>query len=104
MLLPAQSHITDSYPVEASGWDSSQCFFVEKSELEWNEATGKHLKLSRSLCPGSMIFLRLLQTMSPDRSLSVAYHAQPMGVTPQGQQQFRLNLIQPAGNSNDKSE
>lgn len=104
MLLTAQSHITDTYPVEASGWDSSQSFFVEKSELEWNEVTGKYLRLSRSLCPGSMIFLRLLQPMSPDRSLPVAYHAQPMGITPEGQQQFRLNLIQPIGNSNDKSD
>jgi hypothetical protein len=97
MLLTAQSQITDTYRVEASGWDSTQSFFVEKSELEWNEVTGKHLTLSRSLCPGSMIFLRLLQPISPDRSLPVAYHAQPIGITSGGQQQFRLNLIQPIG-------
>jgi hypothetical protein len=77
---------------------------VEKSELEWNEVTGKHLTLSRSLCPGSMIFLRLLQPISPDRSLPVAYHAQPIGVTPDGQQQFRLNQIQPKSGSKQKSE
>lgn len=97
MLLTSESHMTDTYPVEASGWDSTQSFFVEKSELEWNEVTGKHLILSRSLCPGSMIFLRLLRPMSPDRSLPVAYHAQPMGVTPQGQQQFRLNQVPASG-------
>jgi len=95
MLLAAQRPLTDTYPVEASGWDSAQSFFVEKAELEWNELTGKHVTLSRSLSPGSMIFLRLLQPMSPDRSLPVAYHAQPMGVTPEGQQQFRLNQIEP---------
>jgi hypothetical protein len=104
MLLTAQRPITDSYPVEASGWDSAQTFFVEKSELEWNEVSGKQLTLSRSLCPGSMIFLRLLQSTSPDRSLSVAYHAEPIGVTPEGQQQFRLNQIQPKPGSRDKSE
>jgi hypothetical protein len=95
MLLTAQRPITDTYVVEASGWDSARTFFVEKAELEWNEATGKHLTLTRSLCPGSMIFLRLLQPLSADRSLPVAYHAQPTGVTPEGQQQFRLNQIQP---------
>jgi len=91
----AQDQISDSYPVEASGWDSTQSFFVEKSELEWNEVTGKHLTLSRSLCPGSMIFLRLLQPISQDRSLSVAYQAEHVGVTPDGKQQFRLSQIQP---------
>jgi hypothetical protein len=104
MLLTAQRPITDSYPVEASGWDSAQTFFVEKSELEWNEVSGKQLTLSRSLCPGSMIFLRLLQPISPDRSLPVAYHAEPIGVTPEGQQQFRLNQIQPKPGSRNKSE
>jgi hypothetical protein len=95
MILATQRPFTDTYLVEASGWDSAQSFFVEKSELEWNEVTGKHLTLTRSLCPGSMIFLRLLQTMSPERSLPVAYHAHPTGVTSEGQQQFRLNQIQP---------
>ncbi len=37
MLLTIQDHATDSYPVEASGWDSAQSFFVEKSELKWDE-------------------------------------------------------------------
>ena len=95
MLLIAPRPLTNSYPVEASGWDSNQSFFVEKAELRWNEATGKHLTLARSLCPGSMIFLRLLQPTSPDRSLPVAYRTQHIGVTADGQQQFRLNQIQP---------
>jgi len=70
MLLSVQLPITTIYQVEASGWDSAQSFFVEKSELEWNERTGKCLTLSHSLCPGSMIFLRLLR--SPTRpSMSV---------------------------------
>jgi hypothetical protein len=99
--LTAQHPITDTYLVEASGWDSTHTFFVEKSELEWNEETGKHLTLSRSLAPGSMIFLRLLQPMSPERSLPVAYHAQPIGVSPEGQQQFRLSQIQPNGVSKE---
>jgi hypothetical protein len=104
VLLTAQDPMTDSYPVEVSGWDSTQSFFVEKSELEWNEETGKHVTLTRSLSPGSMIFLRLLLPLSPDRSLPVAYHARPMGVTPEGQQHFLLSQIQPKSGSKDKSE
>ena len=104
MLIAAERPITDTYPVEASGWDCAQSFFVEKAELEWNEETGKHLRLTRSLCPGAMIFLRLLQPMSPDRSLPVAYHAQPIGVTPEGQQQFRLHQIQSNYGSKNGSE
>jgi hypothetical protein len=104
MLLTAQRPFTNSYPVEASGWDSVQSFFVEKCELEWNEDTGKYLTLTHALCQGAMIFLRLLQPTSPDRSLPVAYRAQHIGVTPEGQQQFRLNQIQPNGGSKDSPE
>jgi hypothetical protein len=94
MVISAQRPMTNSYPVEVSGWDSDQSFFVEKSELEWNEETGKYLALRHSLRPGAMIFLRLLQPAFPDRSLPVAYHAQFIGVTPERQQRFRLKQIQ----------
>jgi len=36
MPLTAQDRATDSYPVEAFGWDSAQSFFVEKSKLKRN--------------------------------------------------------------------
>ena len=94
MLVTEQRPMSNSYPVEASGWDIACLFFVEKSELEWKEESGKSLTLSRSLCSGSFIFLRLLQTTSADRSLPVAYRAQHVGVTPDGQQQFRLKQVQ----------
>jgi len=103
MFPTAHDPTTDTYPVEASGWDSAHSFFVEKSELEWNETSGKHLTLSRSLNPGSLIFLRLLQPLSADRTLPVAYHVQPIGITSEGQQQFRLNQIQPCS-ANEKKE
>jgi len=104
MPLSSRNPITNTYPVEASGWGSDQSFFVEKCELEWNEETGKYLTLTRSLSPGSMIFLRLLLPTSPDRSLPVPYRAQPAGFTPEGQQQFRLEQVQPNGGSKDKSK
>ena len=46
MSLSARFPITSLYRVEVSGWDKSQTFFVEKSELEWNEESGKHVTLS----------------------------------------------------------
>ncbi len=93
MLSTAQSPTSSSYPIEASGWDSTQSFFVERSELEWNEETGKCLALTHSLRPGAMIFLRLLQSAAPGRSLPVAYNTQFIGVTANGQQRFRLKPI-----------
>jgi hypothetical protein len=104
MLLTARNPITNNYPVEASGWGSDQSFFVEKCELEWNEGTGKYLTLTRSLNPGAMIFLRLLVPTSADRSLPVPYHTQPVGFTSEGQQQFRLEQVQPNDGSKDKSK
>ena len=101
MLQTVHRPTINTYPVEASGWDRDLAFFVEKSELEWNEATGKHLTLSHSLGVGSMVFLRLLQPNSRDRSLPVAYKVEHAGVTPQGQRQFRLREIRPSASSND---
>ncbi len=102
--LSVRNPITNSYPVEASGWGSDQSFFVEKSELEWNEETGKYLTLTRSLSPGAMIFLRLLMPTSRDRSLPVPYHAQAVGLTAEGQRQFRLEQVQLNGASKDQSK
>jgi hypothetical protein len=102
MSLTTRRPITNSYSVEASGWDRDRTFFVEKSELEWNEETGKFLALTRSLCPGATIFLRLLQATSLDRSVPVACRAEPVGETPEGHQQFRLGPIQPNGGSKDE--
>jgi hypothetical protein len=102
--LSARNPITNTYPVEASGWGSDQSFFVEKCELEWNEETGKYVVLTRSLSPGAMVFLRLLLPSSPDRSLPVPYHAQPVGFTREGRRQFRLEQVQPTGGLREKAK
>ena len=46
MILSARYPITNLYRVEVSGWDKNQTFFVEKSELEWSEESGKQVTLS----------------------------------------------------------
>jgi len=95
MALTACHPLTSSYDVEVSGWDDSHCFFVEKSELFWNEETGKHLALSHQLCPGTMIFVRLLQPTALERTSPVAYEAAPLGATPEGHQVFRVSRVEP---------
>jgi hypothetical protein len=95
MLSTCHQPLMNSYRVEVSGWDSSHAFFVEKSELIWNEESGKRLTLTRSLLPGTMIFVRLLQTTMPVRSISVAYKAEQVTTTPEGHCQFRLHQAEP---------
>ena len=95
MSLSARFPITSLYRVEVSGWDKSQTFFVEKSELEWNEESGKHVTLSSSVPDGSVVFLRLIQPLSADRSQSVPYETEFLSVTPEGHNQFRLHPVSP---------
>lgn len=95
MVVSTTQPAVDIYRVEVSGWDSSQTFFVEKSELEWNEETGKQIKLSRALRKGTMIFVRLLQPTASDRASSVAYWAEYVATTPEGTHQFSLTQVHP---------
>ncbi len=103
MLLSPSRPLSNTYSVEVSGWDDSHSFFVEKSELFWNEETGKHITLARSLSPGAMIFERLLQPTSLDHSSPVAYWTEPVATAAEGRQQFRLNRVEPRGVSTDES-
>jgi len=101
MALTAHDPLASTYSVEVSGWDSTQSFFVERSELSWSEETGKRLSLVHQLCPRTMIFVRLLQPTSSDRAFPVAYQTEPLGTTPEGQQLFRVTRVQPRSTSED---
>jgi hypothetical protein len=101
MALTARQPLTSTYIIEVSGWDDAHCFFVEKSELWWNEETGKRLALSHRLCPGTMIFVRLLQPTAMDRPFPVAYQAEPLGTTPEGQQLFQVARMKPRSAANN---
>jgi len=100
MLLTARHPVVGTYRVEVSGWDSSQSFFVEKTELEWSEESGKQIALSRSLNPATMIFVRLLQPMSSNGSSPVAYKAEYVSSTLENLHQFRLSRAVPRSPSN----
>jgi hypothetical protein len=91
MILFEQCPSKSLYRVEVSGWDANQAFFVEKSELEWNEESGKQVALSHAVPDGAVIFLRLVQPISTSRSQAVAYEAEFVAMTREGQRQFRLH-------------
>jgi hypothetical protein len=91
------------YRVEVSGWDKHQNFFVEKSELEWTEESGKQVALSNKVQDGAVVFLRLLQPTGADRSLPVAYEAEFVSVHPNGQCQFRLHPASPRMDEGSKT-
>jgi hypothetical protein len=93
MSLSARFPISSLYRVEVSGWDKSQTFFVEKSELEWTEESGKQVTLSSAVPDGSVVFLRLIQPLSADRSQPVPYETEFLSVTPEGHNQFRLHPV-----------
>jgi hypothetical protein len=96
MISSVIEPVIDTYRVEVSGWDNSQTFFVEKSELEWDESSGKQLKLKRSLSSGAMIFVRLMEPTAADRSSPVAYRAEYLGAAPEGSHRFCLKQIHPS--------
>lgn len=49
------------YAVEISGWDASEDFFVEKTELTWSADGMKEISLHRGVREGSVLFVRLMQ-------------------------------------------
>ncbi len=81
--------ITSVSPVEVSGWDEDELFFVEKSLLSCDDITGKQITLQHDLSDGAIIFLRLLQSNEPS-SLPLAFEAHFLGCDFQGHNQFSL--------------
>jgi hypothetical protein len=97
MILTAEHPAANLYRVEVSGWDDNKAFFVENSELEWSDDSGKQVTLKRGLSNGSVVFLRLLQPISNDRSHPVAYEAVLVARNDEGLRQFRLRPLSSRG-------
>jgi len=89
--------LTQTGLVEVSGWDEDQIFFVERSELGWDEFAGKHITLRRMLAEGAIIFVRPIQPTALHRANPIPYEAEFLGCDPEGHPQFRLNGVQPRG-------
>jgi hypothetical protein len=69
--------VAPNYRVEVSGWDASEDFFVEKTGLEWNREEKKEIVLRSLLREGSVVFVRLLQSLGTTNTnaFPIAYHA-----------------------------
>ena len=92
-ISTAEHPATNLYCVEISGWDDNKAFFVENSELDWTEQSGKQVTLNHDLKQGAVVFVRLLQPISNDRSHTVAYEAELVARTDEGLRQFRLRQV-----------
>jgi hypothetical protein len=94
MYVVAPLRATSLYRVEVSGWDAAELFFVENAELEWNEEGDKRLVLGHELRAGAILFVRLVQAISPDRSHPMPYVTEAMTKTDDARWQFRLKQAQ----------
>jgi hypothetical protein len=101
MILSVTQLPPSLYRVEVSGWDAKEAFFVEKSDLEWDGESGKHVTLNRAVREGAIIFVRLLQPTSDDKSCPVAYEAETLRATPEGHQQIRLRPVSPRSRNHE---
>jgi hypothetical protein len=101
MINSETPSLTQTGTVEVSGWDEGEVFFVEWSELGWNEYAGKHVTLSRMLSEGSIIFVGPIQPTALYRANPIPYEAEFLGCSPEGNHQFRLNGVQPRHSRGD---
>lgn len=78
--------------VEVSGWDEHEVFFVQKSDLDWDDLAGKQIVLQHKLTSGSIIFIRRMHSISSQRSGAIAYVAEFIGTVEGQAQQFQFQL------------
>lgn len=95
LVLSETLPVVSACRVEVSGWDEDEIFFVEKSELSWDDFAGKHVSLKHMLAEGALVFVRTLQPTSLQRSFPIAYEAEFIGCAIDGSHEFRLNTVQP---------
>jgi hypothetical protein len=96
LALSSRFPTTNLYRVEVSGWDLEENFFVEKTDLEWDEIQGKRIRLSRSVKKGAVVFVRLLQPLAATSGYPIAYHAEQHGPEDsRGTFEVRLTQVHP---------
>jgi hypothetical protein len=84
------------YPVEVSGWDANDNFFVEKTVLEWKEDGLKTIDLHCAMRVGCVLFIRLLQSAPIGSTFPIAYEAASVAKTGDNSTvQVSLNQLQP---------
>ena len=96
MWKNARVNAARPYAVEVSGWDSTESFFVERCDLEWDEESSKLVALKRALGSNTLLLVRLRQEGAASPAHPVVYEAEFVGEMKNGLQQFRLNAVVPA--------
>ena len=97
--------------VEVSGWDATECFFVERS-FSYCNAAGQEVPLRARLREGAVVFVRLLQPFEIQERFPVPHrvaktlpvkidgrtmvvierlHPKPSHTQSSGQRNFRVN-------------
>jgi hypothetical protein len=85
-----------NYRIEVSGWGFDSNFFVEQTDLLWDQGGDKKVLLHHALSDRAIVFIRLLLPESFNNTLPVAYQAaavQPMNCN--GQCEVRLRQLHP---------
>lgn len=88
----------DSYRVEVSGWDKSENFFVERTQLLWGCDQKHEVNLRAPLRIGSVVFVRLIQNMLQNAAFPIAYQAVNLGQqNEEGLTNVKLEQMHPRG-------
>jgi len=86
-------NLPGDYRIEISGWGLDNCFFVERTELQWDADGGKQVRLQRVLDEGNVVFVRLLPWEPNTATVPVAYEVR--AVTPMDRDgRCRMSLAQ----------
>jgi hypothetical protein len=84
-------------PVEVSGWDAEEKFFVERSRLEGTYTEGHQVSLQVSLEhmveDGAMLFVRAVEGRASQWRQLTPYEAEFAGCDQEGRYQFRLSTV-----------
>jgi hypothetical protein len=81
-----------NYRVEASGWDISEDFFVEKTILTWDPVHGKKITLRSQIDEGAIVFVRLSHPLEALNNFPIAYQAEKIG-KPDGRGFCEVSLV-----------
>jgi hypothetical protein len=73
MIFETESASGECYPVEISGWNSSEKFFVEETVLHWCSDGTREVRFQSVMRQGSIVFVRLLLPVFDPENFPIAY-------------------------------
>jgi hypothetical protein len=82
-------------PVEVSGWDSSENFFVEKTHLGWGREGNYEIAVHRHVRVGCVVFVRLLRPFADNADFPIAYRVDQSPADTRGEMRISLSRLHP---------